>query len=166
MAEKIFAAWNGPAPTTAGQATVATGTVIKTMLQIATPATAGLTLVEWGISFNGSAAATPVLVELVTTGAVAATVTAFTATDITRYNQRAQASLVTLGVGASGYTASAEGAITTVDTFDAHLLPPTAPFVKQWPLAREVDIEASTFLRVRVTAGTSINAICYVIWSE
>lgn len=166
MAEKIFAAWNGPAPTTAGQVKVATGATIKTMLQLQTPSTMGLTIIEWGISFDGSAAATPVLVELCATGSAAATVTAFASGDITRYNQVGQGSLITLGTTASGYTASSEGTVTVTDMFDAQLIAPSSSYVKQFPLGREPDIDLSTNLRIRVTAPATVNALCYIIWSE
>jgi len=51
---------NGPMPTTASQATVSTGTAILTLLQVKASATATLKIIEWGISFDGSAAATPI----------------------------------------------------------------------------------------------------------
>jgi hypothetical protein len=50
---------NGAMQTTAGFAKVATGATIKTLLQIAPGATTALKIVEWGISLDGSAAATP-----------------------------------------------------------------------------------------------------------
>ena len=50
---------NGPMPTTAAQAVVTTGTAIKTMLQLKPFNTCKI--IEWGVSFDGSAAATPSL---------------------------------------------------------------------------------------------------------
>jgi hypothetical protein len=47
MAQIYFAA-NGASPTTAAQIVVATGTAIKTLLQIATPSTAEIKVIEWG----------------------------------------------------------------------------------------------------------------------
>ena len=72
---------NGPMPTTAAQAVVATGAVIKTMLQVKPFNIARI--VEWGISFSGFAAAAPIQVELLETD-VAATVTASLDADITK----------------------------------------------------------------------------------
>ena len=46
------------------------------------------------------------------------------------------------------------------------MLPPTAPYIKQFPLERGPEVNASEFLRVRVTFGTAINALCYVVWQE
>jgi hypothetical protein len=68
-------------PTTAAQAAVTTGNVIKTMLQVKLGASTNHPgkVVEWGISFDGSAAATPIKCELLTTGTVNATVTEYVA---------------------------------------------------------------------------------------
>src|SRR3979409_1439708 len=107
---------NGPMPTTAAQATVATGTTIKTMLQLK-PFTAGL-IVEWGISFDGSAAATPIKCELLDTGTVFGTVTASADADIAKFEsmENAVASVegLTLSTTGTGYTCTSEGSITTV----------------------------------------------------
>lgn len=166
MPEKIFQAWNGPAPTTAAQAPVTTGTAIKTMMQLATPTTQALYVVEWGISFDGSAAATPIRCELFScTGA--ATVTAYVAADITQVTAPlSSVSGLTLGTTAGGYTASAEGTPANVDMYDAQFVAPTGQYVKQWPLGREPECAVSRFVRVRVTAGAAVNCYCYVVWGE
>ena len=62
---------NGPSPTTAAQAVVTTGTAIKTLLQAQASATMGLKIVEWGVSFDGSAAAAGIKVELLETAETA-----------------------------------------------------------------------------------------------
>jgi hypothetical protein len=162
----LYWAANGPMQTTAAFAPVTTGTAIKTMLQIATPPTRVLRVVEWGISFDGSAAATPIRCELMQTD-VAATVTAHVAAGVQPFNDpNAPASLVTLGVSATGYTASAEGSITTTRTFDLQFIAPTNQYVKQWPLDQEPQLPISKFLRVRVTAGAAVNCYTYVVWGE
>jgi hypothetical protein len=162
----LYWAANGPMATTAALAPVTTGTAIKTLLQIATPSSRALSIVEWGISFDGSAAATPIKCELLQTD-VAATVTAHVAAGVQPFNDpNAPASLTTLGTSATGYTASAEGSITTTRTFDAQLVPPTNQYVHQWPLGNEPQIPVSKFLRVRVTAAAAVNAYCYVVWFE
>ncbi len=43
---------NGPAPTTAAQQAVTTGTTIKTMLQLATPSTRQIRIIAWGFSLD------------------------------------------------------------------------------------------------------------------
>lgn len=166
MAAKIYKAYNGPSPTTAAQVPVTTGTAIKTLLQIATPSTEMLRVVEWGISFDGSAAATPIRCELIDTN-VAATVTAHVAAGILNLNAPNDvASSVTLGTSATGYTATAEGSITAARELDVQFVAPTNQYVMQWPLGREPEVAVSRFLRVRVTAAAAVNAYCYIIWEE
>lgn len=166
MSTLYFAA-NGPAPTTAAQAVVTTGTAIKTLLQIATPSTDTLQVVEWGISFDGFAAAAPIKVELLQTDVAATSGTAHVAAGVQPYNfSGAPASNMTLGTGATGYSFTVEGSITATRIGDVQLIAPTGQYVKQFPLGREFQVALSKFLRVRVTAGTAVNAYTYVIWEE
>jgi hypothetical protein len=161
-----YIAWNGPMPTSAAQAAVTTGTAIKTLLQIATPSTRGLQIVKWGISFDGSAAATPIKCELLQTD-VAATVTAHVAAGVQPYNDaNAPASLMTLGTSATGYTATAEGTIAAVREFDVQFVAPTNQYILQEPLDEGGDVPVSKFLRVRVTTAAAVNAYCFVVWKE
>ncbi len=165
MAKTYFAA-NGPMPTTAAKVAVTTGTAIKTMMQLASPATEDLTVVEWGISFDGSAAAAPIKVELLQTD-VAATVTAYAAADLIKWSTPNDAgSLVTVGTAASGYTATAEGSIAATRVLDVQYVAPTNQYIKQFPLGREPRIPISKFLRIRVTAAAAVNCYCYLIWEE
>lgn len=165
MAKTYFAA-NGPMPTTAAQVAVTTGTAIKTMMQLASPSTEDIKIVQWGISFDGTSATLPIKVELLETN-VAATVTAFAAADIIKWNQpNDPGSLVTLGTAASGYTATAEGTITTTRELDVQFISPTGSYVMQYPLGREPLVGISKFLRIRVTAGAAVNCYCYLIWEE
>jgi len=153
-------------PTTAAFAPVTTGSAVKTMLQIAPPATRPLTIKAWSISFDGSAAATPIRCELMQTD-VAATVTAHVAAGVQPYNDpNAPASLVTLGTTATGYTATAEGTITTTRQFDVQFIAPTNQYSYQWPLDNEPQVPVSKFLRVRVTAPVAVNCYCWVVWFE
>lgn len=164
---KLFIAFNGPAPTTASQVAVTTGTAIKTLLQIATPSTKKIKIVEWGISFDGFVAAAPIICELIDTGAVNATVTAHVAAGVPPYEDASgPASLMTLGTAATGYTSSAEGTITATRVLDVQQIAPTAQYVKQYPLGREPEVNVSKFLRIRVKAAAAVNAICYIIWEE
>ncbi len=156
---------NGPMPTTAAQAAVTTGNVIKTMLQ-AKPFNLAK-VVEWGISFDGTSATTPIKCELLETD-VAATVTASVDADITKFGavgDIAVASIagLTLGTAATGYTASVEGTITAVRMLDFQFVAPTGQYVKQFPLGREPVIQIGKFGRIRVTAGAAVNAYCYMV---
>lgn len=163
----IYTIWNGPVPTTAAQVPVATGTSIKTLLQVEPSATKPMKVLEWGISFDGSSAATPGKCELLET-TVAATVTASAQADIIPVDGEALAAgnvttnLIQVGTANTGYTASAEGSITTVRMFDAQLIAPTNQYSRAWMLGNEPVIQTGKFLRVRVTFGTTVNAYCYV----
>lgn len=162
-----FIAYNGAPPTTAALTPVTTGTAIKTLLQIATPSTCELRISEWGISFDGFAAAAPIKVELIDTGAVAATVTGHTTSTVKVLNDTGTVlSKMTMGTAATGYTASAEGTITATRILDYQQIPPTGMFVKQWPLGLEPEVAVSSFLRIRVTAAAAVNAVCYIVWTE
>lgn len=163
---KTYKTWNGPMPTTAAQVPVTTGTAIKTLLQIASPSTEDITVIAYGISFDGLAAATPIRVELIETDG-AATVTAHTSTGIIKLNSpNDPGSLVTLGTAATGYTASAEGTITATRVLDAEFVAPTNQNFVQLPLGREWKVGASKFLRIRVTAAAAVNAYCWIEWEE
>jgi hypothetical protein len=162
----LYIAYNGASPTTAGQVKMATTGAINTLLQIATPSTENLKIVEWGISFDGSAAATPILVELLQTDVAATAGTSLTPTVYSPSD--APASLCVGGTGSTMFNDGAitEGSITAVRMFDAQLIAPTNQYVKQFPLGREPVVPVSKFLRIRTTAPTGVNAICYVLWEE
>lgn len=167
MAKYLIA--NGPQQTTAAFAAVATGTSIKTMLQVKASATLAFKICEWGVSFDGSAAATPGKIELIETD-VAATVTAAVAADITKYDAAAliggdpTTNLIQVGTTATGYTASGEGSTTAVRNLAGpQFVAPTSQFIQQFPLGAEPVVQIAKFLRIRMTFGTTVNAYCYVL---
>ena len=164
MAQYLFA--NGASPTTAAQVAVTTGTAIKTMLQMKGVTGVQFKVIEWGISFDGSAAATPIKCELLETGTVFATVTAAAAADIAKWgdpNAPTSTTFFSVGTTATGFTSTAEGTITVSRMFDPQFIAPTNQYVKQFPLGREPGVNADSALRIRVTAGTAVNCYCYVI---
>lgn len=167
----LYLIGNGPMQTTAAFASVTTGTVIKTMLQLKPSATIIAKIVEWGISFDGSAPATPGKVELIETD-VAATVTASVANDITKLDSDAlmggdpTTNLIQVGTTSTGYTATAEGTITAVRNLaPPQFIAPTSQFSWQFPLGREPVIQTGKFGRIRVTFGAAVNCYCYAILS-
>lgn len=144
---------------------VATATSAKTLLQVATPSTQDITVVSWFCSFDASAAATPIILELLQFD-VAATVTSLTPTPYSDPN--APASLCVGGTSATGYNASMEGSPTTTLIKDVQQVPPTSGVVIQYPLGREPGIPISKFLRLRATGAASDtpNALVGVVWEE
>jgi hypothetical protein len=145
---------------------VTTGTALKTMLQVKAGAVLKFKVVEWGISFDASAAAVPIQCELIETGVVAATVTAHVTAGIHRVGdpdgEDPVGNAIIVGTAATGYTATAEGTITATRLFDPQLVAPTGQYVKQWPLGREPVVNHDAILRIRVLAPVAVNCECYV----
>lgn len=167
----LYLIQNSAAGTTAAPVKQPTGTAIRTMLQFKPGTTKPATIVEWGCSFDGFAAALPGQVELFE-GDVAATMsTAIAAADITKWDAEAIAggdpttNLIVSSTTGTGFATAAvtEGTTTVSRLFDIQLLPPTQPYVKQFPLGQQPSIQVSKFLRVRATFGTTVNMYCYII---
>jgi hypothetical protein len=167
-----YTAWNGPMPTTAGFASVSTGTAIRTMLQIATPATRQLSILAWGYTLDDPPGADAVF-ELIQTD-VAATVTAHVASGVQPVTAGMPASLMTLGTSATGYTASGEGSITATRTFDivsmSSVSAEAAPFLSYRRDFTDIEIptmDVSKFLRIRATTPTTaVDGRFWVLWDE
>ena len=157
--------YNGAMQTTAAPVGLG-GSGPKTMLQIA--ALQPLSIIEWGCSFNGSAAATPVTAELIETD-VSGTVSAFALTDITITNNpgNALSFLGTMAVsGAStGYNASVEGSPAAVRNLDApKYVPPSTLYEKQFPLGQRPLIQPNKYARIRFTGlPAGVSGFCYVV---
>jgi hypothetical protein len=159
-------------PTTAAQASVTTGTAIKTMLQLATPSTRQLQLISWGFTIDSAPGDSSVF-ELLQTD-VAATVTAHVASGVQPLDPNAPASLTTLSTTGTGYTASAEGTPAGVRVFDVvaansslTLTAGMATYRYQWMPDERPIIGTSKFLRVRATTPTTaVNMRCFVVWDE
>ena len=165
-----YKTWNGPMPTTAAQAAVTTGTAIKTMLQLATPATRQIQLIAWGFTLDDPPGADAVI-ELLQTD-VAAVVTAHIAAGVQPLDPNAPASLLTLGTSATGYTGTAEGSITATRVFDAVALSSVSgesplTYGWQWMPDERPIVAISKFLRVRATTPTTaVDMRCWVCWDE
>lgn len=157
--------------TTAAPAGVTTGTAIKTLLQFKAGATTNAKLKMWGISFDGFAAAAPGKIECIETGTVAATVTASATADITRYGPDALSqgdpvtALIAVGTTSTGYTATAEGTVAAVRNLSPPLFlaPTTQPYIYEFSLGQEPLIQMGNIARIRVTFGTAVNALCFMI---
>jgi hypothetical protein len=167
-----YIAWNGAMPTTAALSAITTGTAIKTMQQLATPATRMIKVLGWGYSVDDPPGADAVF-ELIQTD-VAATVTAYSASGIMPKWSGIPASLLTLGVSASGFTATAEGSVATTRLFDAvsmsSVSAEAAVVMKyerwfDWDAAPIVAV--SSFLRVRATTPTTaVDMRSWIEWCE
>lgn len=165
MSRPLYRVSNGPSPTTSATAKVTTGTSAKTMLQLLQPSYQ-LSVVEWGISFDGSAAATPIQCELIHTTTVAATVTAYVANDVVLFTDPlANTPGLTLSTTGSGYTSTSEGSVVApVRVGDYQEVAPSNQYLKQFPLDQEFVVPAAGVLRIRVTAAAAVNCTCYVVF--
>lgn len=173
--DRLYWVQNSAMATTAAPTKQPTGTAIRTMLQLKPATETPIKVVEWGCSFDGSAAATPGQVELIEVDVAATMSTAFAAADVQTFSHpdgpanTAGASGIPLNLAttASGFATAAvtEGTTTASRLGDLFLGPPTAPYVKQFPLGREFYVRPGKFLRVRVTFSASINMYCYVIFA-
>jgi hypothetical protein len=162
MAAKTYTVLNGAVPGAAAAVPISTGTAIKTMFQLQPSANVAIRAIEWWTEFDGSAAATPIKVELLSsTGGPQTTLTTYAAADIAPANDpNAAAWDGTLASNASGFgTGATEVTPTTVRNLATHFVPPTSGIYIQYPLGREPEFKVSTYLRHRTTAGASVN--CY-----
>jgi hypothetical protein len=167
-----YKCWNSAMPTTAAQASVTTGTTIKTMLQIATPSTRQIQVLAWGFSIDDPPGADAVF-ELLDTD-TAATVTAHVAAGVQPLVPGQPASLVTLGTSATGYTSSGEGTPTASRVHDVVSMSSTSAeaavgmvYSYQFMPDERPIIAVSRFLRVRATTPTTaVDMRCWVVWDE
>lgn len=157
MSGDLYIVYNAAVPTTAAMVHVSTGTAIKTLLQVTAPSVARLTIVQWGITFDGSPAG--IVCELINTTTVAGgSPTAVTPTILTDGAPASQAT--------AGFSPSTEGTVVaTTRTLDYQKMS-TNNYKWEWSLDSQPIVKASDVLRVRVTAAAAVNAICWISWKE
>lgn len=152
----IYQVQSAAYPTTAATAFVATGTAIKTLIQVTALSTCKIEVVAWGISLDGSP---DIVCELLTTGTVAGTgQTAITPASWSDPNGDAS------GITA-GFTPTAEGTITTTRILDLVELKSNT-YVQWFPLAERPQVAHSDVLRVRVDAATGANALAWILFTK
>ena len=69
---------------------------------------------------------------------------------------------VTFTTTGSGYTATAEGTIVAQRPFDIQEMPPTQPYIYQFPLGQEPKCIVGNSVRIMVKAAATVNAICWI----
>jgi len=174
-----YMVYNSAQATTAAPVKQPTGTAIRTMMQLAPLVSSfPVKIIEWGCSFDGSAAATPGQVELFACTGAATMSTAYAAADIQPWGDRlntpantagSSGSPLSLGTALSGFATAAvtEGTVANYRGFDLQQIAPTNQYVKMFPLGREPQFGGNSatqeFLRVRMTFGASVNAYVYVV---
>lgn len=176
MAAKSYTIYNSAQATTAAPVKQPTGTAIRTMMQLAPAAGYPMRIIEWGCSFDGSAAATPGQVELFACTVAATMSTAYGTADVQPFgdpngpvNTSGTSGVpLNLGTAKSGFATAAvtEGTVANYRGFDLQMIAPTNEYVKQFPLGREPELNGAAtveYLRVRMTFGATVNAYVYCI---
>lgn len=163
----LYVAYNNALDATTGvMAGTSYTTGAKVAIQLATGASTQLRIVEWGVSFNGSAAGTPSVCTLALAGAASTCSNAHSTSTIVPIGDNQKSSSLTMGTTTSGY---GNGAITTNTTskeYDAQFVAQAGAYLKQWPLGREPVVPASSFLQLRINTAATLTAIAYVVFEE
>lgn len=165
---------SGAVFTTSSFVVIACGTDPHTLVQVHLGDSVtgiGGKIVEYGISFDGSTAATPAIVELFASTTGTTGMTAHSATSIIDYDGHSHRHEPNTDNNPFAYgtaeTAFSDGTVTeaaaNVRLFDVQHIAPTNQFVKQWPLGREPIFDPDDFVHLRVHASAAVNAIAYVI---
>jgi len=165
---------NSAQPTTAAPVKQPTGTAIRTMMQLRPAIGFHPRVIEWGVSFDASAAGVPGQVELFETSVPATMSTAYAAGDIMPHSHPGYTPANTAGASGvpfnlstttSGFATAAvtEGTVAGYRLCQAHLIAPTNQFVYTWPLSREFEIQAQMYLRCRMTFPVTVNAYIYIV---
>src|SRR3990172_6796368 len=151
---------------TTGQS-LATGE--KVTLQLGIPSGGYIRLVEWGISFDGSAAAQPANVELSST-ATATTLTAHSTTSVKPLDDpNAPDSRLTMSTTTTAYGAVIPASRTVLRIVDKQYIAPTNQYVKMWPLGMYPMFGASgaaQYVQLCVDTSATVNALAYIVWEE
>lgn len=130
----------------------------KTCMELQTPSTKRIKLVQWWVEFDGiTASNVPVKVEFQAASANITTGTTYTADAV----EPADPAALTV----VKHTATVEGA-GTLSRGEIHRVPPTSGFVMVYPLGREWIVAASSAWRIRLTAANIVNATVGIIWEE
>jgi hypothetical protein len=167
-----YTIYNGASPTTAKQVPVATGTAIKTHVQVQASGTILSKIIAWGVQTTAPASTGTISVELLETNVAATSLTAHVAAGIVRVDPAAIAggdpttNLIQVGTSATGWSAGAEGSITATRMFDSRWATLSSAagyeYSLQFPLGREPHINIALFGRIRIHTSVTVDAICWM----
>lgn len=167
----LFIAYNSALSATTGIAagtSYATGS--KVALQLGIPSGGRINLVEWGCSFDGSAAATPALLEVASTATASTVSTTHSTTTVECLDDvSGPDSRLTMGTGATGFGNGAITSNTTLRMADRQYISPTGQYVKMWPLGQYPAFGAAgaaQYVQFRINTAATVNAIVYAVWEE
>lgn len=163
----MFVAYNNVfGATTATMVGTSYATGSKIAIQLATPSSLQIRVIEWGVSFNGSAAGTPAVCELVQNGTASTCSSAHSTSTILPIGDSTATSRLTMGTTTSGYGNGSVTSATPDKYFDAQFVAPTSQYVMQWPLGREPVMVVSKFLQLRINTAATYTALAYIKFEE
>lgn len=143
---------------------VATGTALKTLLQVGVPSTTDIRIHGWGVSFDGvSSTAEPGRCALIDAAVAATAGTSLTPEKWE--SDDAQASLCVGGTALTAYNMT-EPTHTAVRYIDAEEVHPQTGYSVWFPEARHPRVKPSKFLAVRVLFTATVNALPWIVWEE
>ena len=138
---------------------IATGTSVKTLIQLLAATNQRCKIKEVSISFDGvSNTATPIKVELVTQ------TSAGTLTNTTTVRKADNSAAETVQTTCKD-TATSEPT-DSGDVKMAEFVHPQTGFIWQAPFGGELEIKGAERLGLRVTAGASVNALARIVFEE
>lgn len=137
-------------------AEIATGTSLKTLVQVVAPAAQRLRVRKWGVSFDGVASdAEPIQVRLLRQ-TTAGTMSALSPVALNPAGSTVRAT--------AQHTATAEP--TAGDVLAAVEVHPQSGYVEVFPPDLSVEVAESGRLGIDVTAAASVNARAFLWWEE
>lgn len=163
----LFIAYNAAPDATTGVMSKTSYTAgAKVAIQLAPASGSYIRIVEWGISFDGTAAGTPAICTLAQASAASTMGTAHSTSTILPVGDLAKTSTLQMGTALSGYGAAAITTNTTERQFAAAQVGPMSQYEKQFPLGRDYVVLPGKFLQLRINTAATLNAIAYVVIEE
>lgn len=158
-------AYNGLVDATTG--VMASGTSITSgtavvAIQIATPSTGRLRIIEWGVCGFGAAGGAKTLATLAQAATATSCTSAHSTSTITPTGDDTTACPLTMSTTTCGYGVTGITTTTTDRQFAACGLDPAEHYEKQFPLGRDFVVAPSKFLQLRIKTGVTANVLCYV----
>lgn len=138
----------------------------KVAIQLAPISTMNLRIVEWGVSFSGTAAAAPAICTLAQASAASTCSTTHSTSTIMAVGDNAKASSLSMGTTTSGYGSGAITTCTTERQYAAAQVGPMSQYEKQFPLGRDYLVLPSKFLQLRINTAATLTAIAYIVFEE
>lgn len=138
----------------------------KVAIQLAPASGSYLRLVEWGVSFNGTAAGAPSVCTLAQASAASTMGTAHSTSTILPTGDLAKTSTLQMGTSLSGYGAATITTNTTQRQFAGAQVGPMTQYEKQFPLGRDFVVLSGSFLQLRINTAATLTAIAYVVYEE